>query len=94
MSLFSTCWIPSFAELLDGADIDDAIVEMVNQTRHALAQKLTIHVHRVAAQRSPLGLGVLLQKCQHLKTTERVGPNNSKQHSKKTDSGRGMKSSG
>ena len=57
---------PARGQLGDGGNVDDAVVEMREQPRHAPPQELHVHVHRVAGQPRLAGLRVPPHKLQQL----------------------------
>jgi len=73
MSLFllwdglELCWIPSSREFLDGRDIHDSVVQMLNDGVHLPFQKDLVCVHTVTSQDAATGLwDMFLNERQHL----------------------------
>lgn len=57
------------ADLLDGGDVNDAVVEMVFELRHVLLEEAAIHVHCVSAQWTRALQRMLLHEVQRLNRT-------------------------
>lgn len=53
---------PPPAELLDGADVDDPVMEMVHELGHVLIQEALVCMDRVTSQRALSGRCVLSDK--------------------------------
>lgn len=58
---------PTRAQLGDGGDVHDTVMQVPEQARHAPPEELHVHVHRVAGQARLPGLRVPRHECQQLR---------------------------